>query len=144
MNARSPARRFGRTGVALLFRHCGGCSRQVPLHEWQEGPLGCDACRLAAREAGARNQNPINSLRKGQPMPVHTTLRDRPANDAAAAYAANAALDVPRVVAPVTIYAGLGQGARRARLIQRGLTALVTVEIVGLLIAGVLVLGHLS
>lgn len=79
-------------------------------------------------------------------MSVHTTLRPRPAaNDAAAAYAANAALDVPRAVRPpVKIDAGLGQGARRARLIQRGLTALIIVEIAGLLIAGVLVLGHLS
>lgn len=64
MNARSPARKFGRTGVAVLFRHCGGCSAQVPLSEWQEGPLGCDACRAAARES-ARDQNPINSSRKG-------------------------------------------------------------------------------
>lgn len=153
MNARSPARQFGRTGVAVLFRHCGGCSAQVPLSEWQEGPLGCDDCRAAARDTdcraaareSSRDQNPINSSRKGQPMSVQNTLRPRPAqpqpaNDAAAKYrevAAFGQVERPRV----TIDAGLGQEARLRRNVWRGLTALIFVEIIGLVIAAVWLIG---
>lgn len=35
--------------TAVLFRHCGGCGQAVSLHQWQEGPLGCDDCRSACR-----------------------------------------------------------------------------------------------